>query len=201
MKMFKIAIVVFDQFTDIDYFLMRDILGRNSEDWAVSVLGTKECHISSLGQQIKTDGRLEEANHADVVLFISGQKGVPAVLADKQILSAFKLDATKQLIGSICAGSFILHALGLLTGIKATTHPDANAPFKALGIEPEYKPIVIQGNIATAGGCLSALYLTGWVAERLFDKNKRREIHRQLIPTGQEIIFEDLIVSTLANAD
>ena len=199
--MLKIAIVVFDQFTDIDYFLMRDILGRNSKDWTVRVLGTQSSHISSLGQQIKTDGQLEEANSADVVLFTSGQKGIPAVLEDKQFLSALKLDATKQLIGSICAGSFILHALGLLTGIKATTHPDANVPFKALGIEPESKPIVIQGNIATAGGCLSALYLTGWVAERLFDKNKRREIHRQLIPTGQEKIFEELIASTLANAD
>ncbi|WP_241020743.1 hypothetical protein [Burkholderia sp. Ac-20344] len=31
------------------------------------------------------------------------------------------------------------------------------------------------GNIATAGGCLASLYLTGWLVESMFDADKRRE--------------------------
>ncbi|PHM56909.1 hypothetical protein [Xenorhabdus sp. KK7.4] len=62
------------------------------------------------------------------------------------------------------------------------------------------QPERCQGNIATAGGCLSAMYLTGWVAQRLFDDEKRRNIHRQLIPAGQELHFETLIAQTLADA-
>lgn len=36
----KIVLVAFDQFTDIDLFLMWDILGRNTEDWHVRILGS-----------------------------------------------------------------------------------------------------------------------------------------------------------------
>lgn len=123
--MFNVAIVIFDEFTDIDYFLMRDIFGRCREDWNVSVLGTKPYHTSTLGQKVDTDGHVSLANQADVVLFSSGQQGIPNALADEDFMRSFKLDSQRQIIGSICAGSFILHQLGLLDNTQATTHPDA----------------------------------------------------------------------------
>ncbi|EMO4165193.1 thiamine biosynthesis protein ThiJ, partial [Morganella morganii] len=64
-----IAIVIFDEFTDIDYFLMRDIFGREKQAWKVRVLGTKAVHVSALGQEVKTDGPLSDAADADAVLF------------------------------------------------------------------------------------------------------------------------------------
>jgi transcriptional regulator GlxA family with amidase domain len=196
----QISIVIFDEFTDIDFFLMRDILGRTNTDWKVRVLGTKSQHKSVLGLSVNTDGYVSEANDSDVVLFVSGQKGVPAALADEEFISSFCLNPDKQLIGSVCAGSFILSKLGLLEGIKATTHPDAKQGLVAMGVDVQDKALVVEGNIATAGGCLSALYLTGWLAERLFDDAKRREIHRQLIPAGQAHIFENLIQSSIEAA-
>ncbi|MBP1149531.1 MULTISPECIES: DJ-1/PfpI family protein [unclassified Methylocaldum] len=198
--MYQISIVIFDEFTDIDFFLMRDILGRTRTDWKVRVLGTKSTHTSTLGMTVKTDGHVSEANASDVVLFVSGYKGVPAALEDEEFMSSFKLNPQKQLIGSVCAGSFILSRLGLLKGIKATTHPDAKPGLVAMGVDVQDKALVVEGNIATAGGCLSALYLTGWLAERLCDESKRREIHRQLVPAGQARIFEELIKSSIEAA-
>ena len=121
-------------------------------------------------------------------------------LEDREFMSPFRLDPDRQLIGSICAGSFILYRLGLLNGLKATTHPDAKAALVSMGAEVQDKALVVEGNIATAGGCLSALYLTGWLAERLCGEGKRREIHRQLIPAGQADIFEELIRSSIEAA-
>lgn len=198
--MYQIAIVVFDQFTDIDFFLMRDILGRTHTDWCVRVLGTNSIHTSALGMTIKTDGHVSEASRADAVLFTSGQKGVPAALADTAFMSALHLNPKTQLIGSMCAGSFILCKLGLLDGIPATTHPDAKQELVAMGVAVQDTALVVAGNIATAGGCLAALYLTGWLAERLVGEAKRREIHRQLIPAGQADIFETLIRSSIKAA-
>lgn len=195
--MYQIAIIVFDDFTDIDFFLMRDILGRTNTHWHVRVLGTKPIHTSALGLTIQTDGDLSEANGADAALFISGQKGIPAALADPAFMSAFHLNPRKQRIGSVCAGSFILCKLGLLDGIPATTHPDARQDLAAMGVRVLDQALVVAGNIATAGGCLSALYLTGWLAEQLVGEAKRHEIHRQLIPAGQADIFETLIRSTI----
>ncbi|ELZ5938313.1 MULTISPECIES: DJ-1/PfpI family protein [Providencia] len=198
--MFNVAIVIFDEFTDIDYFLMRDIFGRCREDWNVSVLGTKPYHTSTLGQKVDTDGHVSLANQADVVLFSSGQQGIPNALADEDFMRSFKLDSQRQIIGSICAGSFILHQLGLLDNTQATTHPDAKNALISMGADVEDKPLVIRGNIGTAGGCLSALYLTGWIAEKLFDSNKRREMHRQILPANQHELYEKMIVDAIAEA-
>ncbi|UTV29169.1 DJ-1/PfpI family protein [Photobacterium atrarenae] len=198
--MYQIAIVLFDEFTDVDFFLMRDVFGRSDRDWQVRVLGTKASHISTLGIEVQTDGHISQANMADAVLFVSGYKGVPAVLEDPDFMGAFHLNPEKQLIGSICAGSFILYRLGLLEGRKLTTHPDAKPRLEDMGATVEDKALVVDGNIATAGGCLSSMYLTGWIAERLCGEVKRREIHRQLLPAGQAEMFDELISSSIQSA-
>jgi len=198
--MYKVGIVLFDDFTDVDFSLMYDLLGRSPDSWSVKVLGTKPEHRSSLGLPVKTNGHVAEVAEQDVVLFTSGKAGIPAALRDAEFMGALTLDPDRQLIGSICAGSFILHQLGLLQGRPLTTNPDARDSLVAMGGDVQDLPLVVQGNIATAGGCLSLLYLIGWVAERLYGPEKRRLIHRQLIPAGQRAIFESLIDDTLASA-
>lgn len=101
------------------------------------------------------------------------------------------------MIGSICAGAFILTKLGLLENVLATTHPDAKTGLQALGVETVDKPLVCNGNVATAGGCLSAIYLVGWFVERLYNTEKRRETLREIIPAGQNDIYEQLITLSI----
>ncbi|MDN3612512.1 DJ-1/PfpI family protein [Vibrio ostreicida] len=199
--MYKVGIVLFDDFTDVDFFLLYDLLGRTSDSWTVKILGTKSEHRSHLGMMVKTDGDLCEVSEQDAVLITSGYLGVPAAMQDEHFMSALRLDPTKQLIGSICAGSFILHQLGLLTGKPLTTNPHAKAALQALGGDVQDVPLVVNGNIATAGGCLSLLYLVGWLAERWFDSTKRQQIQDPLIPAGQLALFESLISTTISSAE
>ncbi len=70
-----------------------------------------------------------------------------------------------------------------------------------MGGDVQDLPLVIEGNIATAGGCLSLMYLVGWLAERLFDSNKRKSIQNQLIPAGQLELFEEIISTTIESAE
>ena len=193
----EISIVIFDNFTDIDLFLMWDILGRNRTDWRVKVLGTKGEHRSALGLPVSTHGHVTEANSADVVLFSSGKLGVKSAMADREFMSALSLNPKKQLIGSICGGAFILAKLGLLNSGPATTHPDAMTELQGLGVDVRNMPLICNGNIATAGGCLSAVYLVGWVVETLFDSFKRKESLREIIPAGQLASYELLIESSI----
>ncbi|MDC5818888.1 DJ-1/PfpI family protein [Vibrio europaeus] len=199
--MYKVGIVLFDDFTDVDFFLMYDLLGRTTDSWTVSVLGTKAEHTSHLGMKVITDGHISEVTNQDAVLITSGKRGIPAALKDTEFMSALQLDPNKQLIGSICAGSFLLHELGVLKGKPLTTNPDAKAALESLGGDVQDLPLVIEGNVATAGGCLSLMYLIGWLAERLFDSNKRKLIQNQLIPAGQLALFEELIATTIQSAE
>ena len=196
----RIAIIIFDQFTDIDLFLMWDILGRNTTDWRVSLLGAKPEHQSAHGLPVQTHGHLCEASDADAVLFCSGKVGVKAFLADEANIRALSLDPARQLIGSICAGAFILARLGLLGKGPATTHPDAQQELASCGIHVVDQALVSNGRVATAGGCLSALYLTGWLIETLFGPDKRKEALRELLPAGQRELYERLIQSSIDEA-
>lgn len=189
--MSKIAIVVFDKFTDLDLWLMWDLLNRVRIDgWEVKILGEKEIHLSATNIEVKTSGRIEEANESDAVLFVSGQ-GTRDRIADENWLAKFDLDTEKQFVGSICSGSLILARLGLLEGKTATTYPTSKAVLESFGVEVVEKPFVAHGRIATAGGCLAQQYLIGWVVENLADKEWRELILKAIQPVGEGLFFED----------
>jgi transcriptional regulator GlxA family with amidase domain len=188
----KIAIVIFDKFTDIDLFLMWDLLNRvRAADWEVRILGEKESHLSATDIEIKTHGTLEEANAADAVLFVSGQ-GTRDRIADESWLARFDLNAEKQFIGSICSGSLILARLGLLEGKTATTYPTSKAVLESFGVEVIEKPFVAHHRVATAGGCLAQQYLIGWVIENLAGAEWKNLVLKSIQPVGEGLFFEDV---------
>jgi transcriptional regulator GlxA family with amidase domain len=187
----KIAIVIFDKFTDIDLFLMWDLLNRvRVADWEVRILGEKDAHLSATNIEIKTHGRIEEANEADAVLFVSGQ-GTRDRIADENWLAKFDLNPQKQFIGSICSGSLILARLGLLEGKTATTYPTSRKVLESFGVEVIEEPFIAHGKTATAGGCLAQQYLIHWVIENLVDKDWADLVVKAIQPVGEGLFFSD----------
>jgi putative intracellular protease/amidase len=187
----KTAIVIFDKFTDLDLFLMWDLLNRvRVPDWSVRILGEAQAHVSATGISVATHGSIEEANDADAVLFVSGQ-GTRAKMIDKNWLKRFDLNPEKQFVGSICSGALILAALGLLEGKTATTYPTTKAALESFGVEIVEKPFVAHGKTATAGGCLAQQYLVGWVIENLADKDWRDLVLKSIQPVGEGLFFAD----------
>ncbi len=73
--MTKISTVIFDKFTDIDLFLMWNLLNRvRIADWSVKILGEKDAHVSATGISIATHGRIKEANDAEMQFCSSADK-------------------------------------------------------------------------------------------------------------------------------
>jgi transcriptional regulator GlxA family with amidase domain len=168
------SIVTFDDFTDLDLFILWDLLNRvGIPDWHVKILGEKESHVSSTGIEIKMHGPLSEANESDAVLFCSG-KGTRKKMRDDSFLEAFRLDESRQLIGAIDSGALLVGALGLLKGRRATSYPSAEIKeaLEGMGAEVVWESFVRDGNVATAAQCLSGQYLAGWVIENLADREQ-----------------------------
>lgn len=187
----KISIVIFDEFTDIDLYLMWDLFNRvKLPDWEVRIIGEKSHHLSSTGLMTATHGSIEEANLSDVVLFVSGY-GTRAKMQDKLWLSRFKLNPEKQMIASVCSGALLLAALGLLAGKTATTYPTTKQVLEGFGVTVEEKPFIEQGNIATSGGCLAAQYVAGWVIEKKADKAWKELVLKSIQPVGEGLSFSD----------
>lgn len=188
----KIAIVIFDKFTDLDLYLMWDLLNRvRVPNWEVKILGERAVHVSATDLITQTHGRVEEANDADAVLFVSGQ-GAREKINDAAWLDRFHLKPEKQLIGSICSGSLILASLGLLECKQATTYPTSKALLENMGITVVEKPFIKCGNVATAGGCLAQQYLVGWVIETLAGREWRELVLKSIQPVGEGLFFDDL---------
>ena len=186
----NIAIVVFDKFTDVDLWLMWDLLNR-VPDWSVKIVGSAETHASVTGIPVSTQDSIEFANSADAVLFVSGP-GTRDCIKNDEWLSRFNLDPERQLIGSICSGSLILAKLGLLDGKTATTYPTSKELLGSFGVEVIEKPFVANGNVATAGGCLAQQYLVGWVIEKLADKDWSDLVLKSIQPVGEGLFFDDV---------
>ncbi|MBI1766374.1 MAG: DJ-1/PfpI family protein [Acidobacteria bacterium] len=187
----KIALVIFDQFTDLDLFLMWDLFNRvRLPAWQVSIVGERPEHISTTGMTVQTHERIEAANTADVVLFVSGQ-GTRAKMNDSEWCARFQLDPQRQMIGSICSGSLLLAALGLLAGQTATTYPTSKQALERFGVTVEEKPFVQHGNVATAGGCLAAQYLVGWVIEAKASRAWKELVLKSIQPVGEGLRFAD----------
>jgi len=72
------------------------------------------------------------------------------------------------IIASVCTGTFLLVAAGLLQGIPATTHHSAREDLKAAGVQAVASRVVDAGRILTSGGIASGLDLALWIIERSF---------------------------------
>ncbi len=186
-----IAIVAYDDFTDVDVFLPWDVLNRvRRADWRVRILGDGPELRSAAGLRIPTHGPLEEASAADAVLFTSGP-GARRLYRDEVFLRRFRLDPSRQRIGSMCSGALILASLGLLQGKRATTYPTSRALLAEFDVEIVEEPFVLEGNIATAAGCLSGADLAGWVIGELAGAELRDDVLRSIQPVGRGLFFAD----------
>lgn len=183
----RITIVAFDKFTDIDVFLAWDLFNRVrkvNNQWDVKVVGTKIYHTSVTGIKLDMQGTVELCNSADVVFFASGS-GTRKLIRDREYLNRFKLNPKEQIICSMCSGSLILAALGVLNGLTATTYPTAVKEMQAFGVTVENKDLVVHDNIATAAGCLAAIDLVGHCIEKILGADVREEVIASVQPVGK----------------
>ncbi len=187
----QIALVTFDQFTDIDVHLPWDLLNRvRHPGWSVRILADRSRVTSRTGLGLEVHGGLEETREADAVIITSGEL-TRTLSKDVAFLDRLHLDPSRQLIGSMCSGALILGAKGLLTGLTATTYPTAWRELEAFGAKAVQEPFVAHGRVATAAGCMAAQDLAGWVIESLTDVRTRELALKSVQPVGRGLRFED----------
>lgn len=184
-----IAILTFEGFNELDSLIAFGMLSRISmlgdKDWRVSIASPTSRVTSMNGLTIDAHIGLEEACQADAVLVGSGMK-TREVANDPAIMTQLRLDTTKQLVASQCSGTFLLAKLGLLGQTPACTDTTSKPWVQAAGINVVNQAFYSDGNLATAGGCLSAQYLTAWMIARLKGISEAREVLHYFAPVGEK---------------
>jgi transcriptional regulator GlxA family with amidase domain len=99
----------------------------------------------------------EEVTSADI-LVVPGGIGTRPLVEDQPTLDWIRaIDAGSTWTTSVCTGSLLLGAAGLLRGKKATTHWAALDMLTQFGAEPTSERVVEQGKIITAAGVSSGI--------------------------------------------
>ncbi|MGV1838171.1 DJ-1/PfpI family protein [Rhizobium rhizogenes] len=99
----------------------------------------------------------EDCPQLDVIC-VPGGAGVNALLEDEVVLSFIRAQAAQaRFVTSVCTGSLVLGAAGLLKGRKATTHWNAHDFLAHFGAIPTAGRIVQDGNLITAGGVTAGI--------------------------------------------
>ena len=92
------------------------------------------------------------------VLCIPGGAGVNALLEDAAVLGFVRAQAARaRYVTSVCSGSLVLGAAGLLRGRRATTHWLSHDFLARFGAIPVHGRVVRDGNLITAGGVTAGI--------------------------------------------
>lgn len=184
-----IAILTFDGFNELDSLIAYGMLSRISllgdANWKVSISSPTPRVTSMNGLTLDAHIDLKEANKADAVLIGSGMK-TREVASDPSILSQLRLDPERQLIAAQCSGTFLLAKLGLIGQTPACTDSSSKPWVQAAGVNILNQAFFAHGNLATAGGCLSAQYISAWMIARLKGIAQAKEVLHYFAPVGEK---------------
>jgi transcriptional regulator GlxA family with amidase domain len=193
----RIAILTFDGFNEIDSFVANNILNRvQQQGWKAELTCPTDTVHSMNGVQVAAQRPLDFANEADVVLIGSGRL-TRHIIEDQELMTRLRLDPRRQLIGAQCSGALILARLGLLQTLPACTDRATRPLVEAAGIRVLDQAFFASGNIATAGGCLSAPYLATWVLWRLVGKRAAEDALGYVAPVGEDSQYIARALSTV----
>ena len=149
----KIAILVFDKLTALDAIGPYEVLSRWPEAdlrFVAKEAGLKRTDTGALG--VSADASLAEVPDPDVLL-IPGGEGNRPLLDDEEVLDWVRAaDAATKWTTSVCTGSLVLGAAGVLEGKRATSHWAYRHELANYGAEVVAERVVIDGKVVTAAG-------------------------------------------------
>jgi cyclohexyl-isocyanide hydratase len=153
----SILFAIYPDVTQLDFTGPAQVLSR--------VPGAKLTYASPAGGAVMTDCGFAVADTTPLaavancdILCVPGGAGSEAVCRDRASLAEIaRLAATARYVTSVCTGSLILGAAGLLRGKRAATHWVWRDSLELFGATPDAARVVRDGNVFTGGGVTAGI--------------------------------------------
>jgi transcriptional regulator GlxA family with amidase domain len=140
---------------------------------AASTQGPK---TTDTGMVIHAEKAFSEVAQPDVIV-VPGTGQPQRPLADKPLLEWLaKVSPKARLTCSVCTGSIVLGAAGLLRGKRATSHWAALDMLRDLGAEPVRERVVFDGALVTSAGVSAGIDMALGVLARLVGEQTARVV-------------------------
>jgi transcriptional regulator GlxA family with amidase domain len=163
----QIAILIFEKLTVLDAIGPYEVL-RSVPDWEVRFVapeaGPVRADSGALG--LVADYSIDEVTEPDIVL-VGGGEGNRPLLGDERVLDWLRgVHEKTRWTTSVCTGSLVLGAAGLLEGKRATGHWLYLEPLREYGAEPTSERVVEDGKVITAAGVSSGIDMALHLVDR-----------------------------------
>lgn len=174
-----IGIVLFEDAEELDWAGPWEVLTMACKDGdrVVTVAETMEPIRCAKGLRVLADHTFGDSPPLDVIV-VPGGNGTRAEMKNPAMLEFVTAQAARsEWTASVCTGSFVLWAAGLLEGRRATTHwaaiDELQAHAPELRIEPGER-WVVDGNVVTAAGVSAGIDMALWLVGQLYDEDHAR---------------------------
>jgi putative intracellular protease/amidase len=164
----KIAIPLYDRFTALDavgpYEVLQRLPGAEIA-WLAHEPGPVGTDTGKL--QLYADAAFEDVPDPEIVV-VPGGTGTDAVLDDERLVGWIRrAHETSEWTTSVCTGSLLLGAAGVLKGLDATSHWLDLHELETYGARPSGRRVVEQGKVITAAGVSSGIDMGLVLAARI----------------------------------
>jgi transcriptional regulator GlxA family with amidase domain len=163
-----VAIPLYDRFTALDAVGPYEVLSR--------LPGARTTFIAAEPGPVRTDNgmltlmaerSLDELPRPELIM-VPGGMGTRALLDDERLVGWIRsAHETSEWTTSVCTGSLLLGAAGVLQGLEATTHWLELETLSDFGATPTGRRVVEQGKVVTAAGVSSGIDMALLLAERI----------------------------------
>jgi putative intracellular protease/amidase len=156
----EIAVFAYQGMTALDAMGPQEVLSRLPDANLRFVAAEKGPIVSDTGMlTFQAEAGIDEIDAADVLVVPGGPlSAVTRVMEHRPSLDwVARIHASSRYTTSVCTGSWILGAAGILKGKRAGCHWLALDGLRQFGAEPVSDRVVVDGKLWTAGGVTSGI--------------------------------------------
>ncbi|MET3600082.1 DJ-1/PfpI family protein [Martelella mangrovi] len=175
-----VGFIMYPGLTQLDLFGPADVLNRMPGTEIKLLWKNLDPVIVDRGMRILPNTTFGQCQKLDIIC-VPGGPGQIALMDDDETLNFLRRIAPGcKLVTSVCTGSLVLGAAGLLQGYRATSHWSAIDQLELFGATPVEERVVTDRNRITGAGVTSGIDFALRVVENLMDKTAAQQIQLQM---------------------
>jgi putative intracellular protease/amidase len=171
----QIALFLYDDMTALDAVGPYEVLARLPGAEVKFVASTPGPKKTDVGLVLTADSALEDVPTPDVIV-IPGSGKVPFLDDPAAVEWVRRAHETSRWTTSVCTGSMLLGAAGVLEGKRATSHWAVRDLLENFGAQPVAERVVIEGKVITAAGVSAGIDMALTLAAREAGEDEARAL-------------------------
>ncbi len=186
----RIAIVLFDGAEELDFAGPWEVLAywaqqvAEAEVEVVTVAASLDPITAAKGLRVLPDRTWDDVGAIDVLVMPGGKGTRPLITPHEPLHERLRdLSDAGTLMTSVCTGSLVFAAAGLLKDRPATTHYDSLDLMRWLDSSIDLRPdarYVDDGNVVTAAGVSAGIDMALHLVIRLDSEDAARQVKREI---------------------